>query len=369
MTDDAGQHANQTLDPKAMARFGFNLWSYKMGEQVALMIHLGDRLGIYQAMDEAARNGVGPQSSQELADTMGLNERFLREWLLGQAAARLLDRTEDGRFEMTPIQAAFLADEEGSLSFAVGAFRGGTDPDHVDALVESFRTGIGVTYEQQGTAAAAGLARMTGPWSRLALTSVILPALDGVTDKLEAGATVIDVGCGAGVTLATIAAAYPDTTCIGYDPSSSALALARERVSEAGLDNVRFVEAPAEALPPGTGADLVICFDCLHDMPFPDQAAEAIRATIADDGTWLIKDIRSTGSFESDVKNPLLAMFYGFSVASCLQSAMSEPGSMGLGTLGLHPERAEELVRAAGFGSFVTHDLDDAANLYYEVRV
>jgi hypothetical protein len=88
-----------------------------------------------------------------------------------------------------------------------------------------------------------------------------------------------------------------------------------------------------------------------------------------DDGTWLIKDIRSTGSFESDRRNPLLAMFYGFSVTSCLQSAMSEPGGMGLGTLGLHPERAEQLVREAGFASFKTHDFDDAANLYYEVRV
>jgi SAM-dependent methyltransferase len=357
------------LDPKAMRRFGFTLWSFKMGEQVSLMVHLGDRLGIYQALQRAADDGTGPQTSEELASSIGLNERFLREWLMGQAAAGLIERTDDGRFSLSPVQAAFLADEEGSLSFALGAFRGGTDPAHVDALVESFQTGIGVTYEQQGTAAAAGLARMTGPWSRLALTSVILPALDGVVEKLEAGATVIDVGCGAGVTLATIGAAYPDSTCIGYDPSSTALKLARETIAEAGLDNVSFVEAGAENLPPDMGADLVICFDCLHDMPFPDRAAAAIRSTIATDGTWLIKDIRSTGSFEQDRKNPLLPMFYGFSVASCLQSAMSEPGAMGLGTLGLYPDRAEELVREAGFGSFVTHDLDDAANLYYEVRV
>ncbi|MCP3992155.1 MAG: methyltransferase domain-containing protein [Actinomycetia bacterium] len=352
------------LDMKEMKRFGFALWSYKMGEQVALMIHLGDRLGAYKAMQ-----GAGPQTSVELAAILGLNERMLREWLMGQAAARLINRHDDGRFELSPVQAAFLADEAGSISFAAGAFRGGIDPTTVDALASSFRTGIGVTYEQQGTAAAAGLARMTGPWSRLALTSAILPALDGVVEKLEAGATVIDIGCGAGVTLATIGATFPNSTCTGYDPSSSALALAREHVADAGLDNVSFVEAPAEVLPPDLDADLVICFDCLHDMPFPDRAASAIRSTIADDGTWLIKDIRSTGSFEQDSKNPLLAMFYGFSVASCLQSAMSEPGGMGLGTLGLHPQRAEELVREAGFNSFITHDLDDAANLYYEVKV
>lgn len=352
------------IDQDALKQFSFAVWSYKMGEQVSLMIHLGDALGLYQAL-----SGRGPVTSKEVAEATNLDERLVQEWLLGQAAAKLLDRHEDGRFELTAVGAAVLADEDGSLSFAAGAFRGGTAPSHVDALVESFRTGIGVSYEQQGTAAAAGLARMTGPWSRLALTSVILPALDGVVKKLEAGAKVIDVGCGAGVTIATIAEAYPNSTCIGYDPSAVAIGLANERAKEQGLTNASFVEAPGEALPADGDADLVLCFDCLHDMPRPDLAAAAIRSAMADDGTLLVKDIRSTGDFNKDRRNPLLAMFYGFSVASCLQSALSEPGGLGLGTLGLHPKRLEELVTEAGFGSVVQHNLDDAANLYYEVRI
>ncbi len=352
------------LDTDALKKLSFTVWTYKMGEQVALMIHLGDRLGLYRALQ-----GAGPVTSDQLADRADLDERFVREWLLGQAAAKLVDRHEDGRFELTDVQAAVLADEDGSLSFAAGAFRGGTDPANVDALVESFRTGNGVTYEQQGTAAAAGLARMTGPWSRLALTSVIIPALDGVEAKLEAGATVIDVGCGGGVTATTLATAFPASRCIGYDPSTIAIELATERASTAGIDNAEFVAAPAEQLPRDGSADLILCFDCLHDMPRPDLALEAIRASLADDGTLLIKDIRSTGDFDKDRRNPLLAMFYGFSVASCLQSARSEPDGMGLGTLGLYPERMQELVTAAGFASFTQHDLDDAANLYYEARV
>ena len=351
------------MNQDELKQFAFTVWSYKMGEQVSLMIHLGDRLGLYGAMA-----GAGALTSDELAERTDLDERFVREWLLGQAAARLVDRHDDGRFELTEIQGAVLADEDSSISFAAGAFRGGTEPSHVDAIVDSFRTGLGVTYEQQGTAAAAGLARMTGPWSRLALTSVILPVLDGVIAKLEAGATVIDVGCGAGVTATTIAAAYPSTTCIGYDPSTVAIELATQRAADAGLDNARFVEAGAADLPSDGAADLVLCFDCLHDMPRPDLAVEAIRRTMADDGTLLVKDIRSTGDFDKDRRNPLLAMFYGFSVASCLQSAMSEPGGMGLGTLGLHPDRMQELMTEAGFGSFVQHNLDDAANLYYEIR-
>ena len=210
---------------------------------------------------------------------------------------------------------------------------------------------------------------MTGPWSRLALTSTVLPALDGVVAKLDAGASVVDVGCGGGVMLTTLAQAFPNSQCIGYDPSETAINIARSRAADMGLNNCEFVVAGGEDLPASSGYDLVITFDCMHDMAFPNRTASAIRNAIASDGTWLLKDIRSTGDFKRDSRNPLLAMFYGFSVASCLQSAMSEPGGAGLGTLGLHAGAAQALTETAGFGRFITHDLDDAANLYYEVRV
>jgi len=352
------------LDTDAVKMFGFKVWTYKMGEQVSLMVHLGDRLGIYKTMASS-----GPMSSTDVAAAAELHERFVREWLLGQAAAGLIERHDDGTFELTDVQAAVLADEENSLAFAGGAFRGGVDHDVLERIADSFRTGIGLTYEQQGPNAAAGLARMTGPWSRLALTSTVLPALDGIVDKLEAGATVCDIGCGGGVMLTTLAEAFPNSRCVGVDPSAAAISLARERAAEMGLTNIEFVEASGEDIEAGSDYDLVITFDCMHDMAFPDRTAAAIRNAIAADGTWLLKDIRSTGDFDKDMRNPLLAMFYGFSIASCLQSAMSEPGGMGLGTLGLHAKAAQELTEAAGFTRFETHDLDDAANLYYEVRV
>ncbi|MEM7095740.1 MAG: class I SAM-dependent methyltransferase [Actinomycetota bacterium] len=356
--------ATRDIDIDAVKKFGFKVWTYKMGEQVSLMVHIGDRLGLYKTMA-----GAGPLSSDELAVAAELHERFVREWLLGQAAAGLIDRLDDGRFELTAVQAAVLADEDDSLSFAAGAFRGGVEPRVIDRILESFRTGIGLTYEEQGPNAAAGLARMTGPWSRLALTSRVLPALDGVVDKLTAGATVCDIGCGGGVMLNTLAQAFPNSRCVGVDPSGAALDLARRRSDDLGLDNIEFVQAFGADIEAGSDYDLVITFDCMHDMAFPDRTASAIRQAIAPDGTWLLKDIRSSGDFEQDKRNPLLAMFYGFSVASCLQSAMSEPGGMGLGTLGLHADAARELTQQAGFGRFEVHDLEDAANLYYEVRI
>lgn len=360
------------LDPDELKAFSLRVWGYKKGEMVSLMIHLGDRLGLYQAMD-----GAGPLSSAELASRTGLQERWLREWMRGQAAAELLDYhaaksadadEEDGRFELSAYGAAVLADEKDSLAFASGAFTGGTPPDISEKLADAFRTGIGLSYEEMGPNAAHRTERMLGTWIRLALVPQIIPALDGVHEKLAAGAVVADVGCGSGLALIAMAEAYPKSTFVGYDPNSHGIERGRQHVADKGLENVELRVAGGEELPEEPRYDFLLTFDCIHDMPHPSRVINAIRRAIQPDGTWLIKDIRSKPRFEDNLGHPMLAMLYGFSVSACMSSALSEPDGAGLGTLGFNPEVAEKMVREAGFSQFKEHDFHDPANLYYEIR-
>ena len=358
------------LDPDQLKAFSFRVWNYKKGEMVALMIHLGDRLGLYRAMD-----GAGPLTPAELASRTGLQERWILEWLRGQAAAELVDyhpspdgNEKEDRFELSPYGAAVLADEEGSLAFASGAFTGGTPPEIAEKLADAFRTGIGLSYEEMGPNAAHRTERMLGSWIRLALVPQIIPALDGVHEKLEKGAVVADVGCGSGLALIAMAERYPDSTFVGYDPNSHGIERARQMTAEKGLPNIELHTAGGEALPEEPRFDFILTFDCIHDMPHPERVIAAIRRAIRPDGTWLIKDIRSKPRFADNLGHPMLAMFYGFSVSACMSSALSEPDGAGLGTLGFNPEVAEKMVREAGFTRFVEHDFDDPANLYYEVR-
>ncbi|MEZ5551070.1 MAG: class I SAM-dependent methyltransferase [Pseudomonadales bacterium] len=351
------------IDPEELKRYSFSVWSYKQGEMVSLMIHIGDRLGLYKALD-----GAGPVSAAELAERTGLKERWLLEWLRGQAAARLINYIPDDRFELTRVGAAVLADETGSLAFAAGAFAGATPPATVDKLVEAFRTGIGLSYEDLGPNAAHRTERMLGPWTRQELVPNILPALDGVVERLSAGAVAADVGCGGGVALMAMAKAFPNSEFHGYDPSGHAIDRCRAKVAELGLNNVKLFVAGGESLPKKPTYDFLITFDCIHDMTHPAEVIASIRGAMQPDGTWLIKDIRSQSEFKDNLRNPLLAMFYGFSVSACMSSALSEPGGAGLGTLGFNPEVAEKMVKAGGFGRFQLHDFEDPSNLYYEVR-
>ncbi|MCZ6708850.1 MAG: class I SAM-dependent methyltransferase, partial [Gammaproteobacteria bacterium] len=279
--------AEVDVDSDQVKQFSFSVWSYKQGEMVSLMIHIGDRLGLYTAMD-----GIGCVTAAELAERTGLKERWLLEWLRGQAAARLLDYHDGDRFELTPVGAAVLADEEGSLAFATGAFSGQTAPETVDKLVDAFRTGIGLSYEDLGPNAAHRTERMLGPWVRQALVPQIIPALDGVMTKLERGATVADVGCGGGLAVAAMAQAFPNSEFHGYDLSAHAVERLRAKIDKQGLSNLKAFVASGEELPGEPTYDFVITFDCIHDMTRPAAVIAAIRKALRPDGTWLIKDIR-----------------------------------------------------------------------------
>ena len=115
-----------------------------------------------------------------------------------------------------------------------------------------------------------------------------IPALDGVEDKLRAGAKVADIGCGLGASTILLAQEYPNSSFAGSDYHDKSIELARKRAAGAGVANrVSFEVASAQTFS-GTGYDLAATFDCLHDMGDPLGAARHIRQALAPDGTWLV---------------------------------------------------------------------------------
>ncbi len=338
--------------------------AYLSGAMESGMIYLGDRLGLYQALA-----GAGPMTSEELAQKTGLHERWLREWLQGQATAKLLDYPGDGRFELSAEAALVLADEN-SPAFVAGGFCSLPQQMAVlERLPESFKTGLGLPYDAFGSEGARQIERMAAPWLRAHLVPRILPLLDGVVSKLEAGGKVVDVGCGTVAALIEMAKVYPRSDFHGYDISQPALERAEENRAQAGVRNVTFHDASRDPLPEDHSIDFVTTFDCLHDMAHPSQVIHNIMQAIKPDGNWLIADINTLPSFEENMaQNPLASMWYGFSVLCCMSSAMSEPNSEGLGTLGFTEPVAQKMVQKAGFMRFKRLEVNNLANAYYEVR-
>jgi SAM-dependent methyltransferase len=235
-------------------------------------------------------------------------------------------------------------------------------------MPESFRTGIGHNYDSHGPDGAVGIERSFEPWNNANLIPLVLPAV-GVVDTLRAGATVADVGSGAGGAVLRMAAEFPNSTFVGYDISQYALARANERLSASGLTNAHFADPRSEPLPSNNSLDFVCTFDCIHDMTHPLTVMQSIRAALRPNGNWLLVDIKAHDGFAMNAeKNPMASLMYGISVLSCMSSALSTPDGAGLGTLGLSEMTAENMARAAGFTQFNRLDIDHSINAFYLIR-
>src|SRR5215212_3855509 len=249
----------------------------------ALGAILGDRLGLYRALWS-----VMPALPEGVAREAGVGERYVREWLAAQAAGVYVTYDpESERFSLTEEQAFVLADPNGMQAAAAFIIPVSTAAS-IDKITEAVRTGEGFPWHAHDPGLFEGTERFFRPGYVANLVSSWIPALDGVEDKLRAGAKVADVGCGHGSSTLLLAAAYPASEIIGFDYHAPSIEQARKRAVDAGLaDRVSFEVASAADFP-GEGYDLVAIFDALHDMPDPHSAARHVRETLADDGTFLL---------------------------------------------------------------------------------
>jgi SAM-dependent methyltransferase len=321
---------------------------------------IGHRLGLYQALAEA------PGTADDLARRTSCDPRYITEWLRGQAAGGYVEYdAEADSYSMTEEQAFILAEPDtavyapGAYVLALGSLSA------IDRVVDAFRTGGGMGWHEHDEEVFVGCEGFFRPGYVANLVSSWIPALDGVAEKLTAGAKVADVGCGLGASTILLAETYPNAELLGCDYHEGSIELARKRAADAGVaDRIRFDVASAQDFT-GSGYDLVTTFDCLHDMGDPVGAAKHIRRSLADDGTWLIVE-PAAGDSVSDNLNPVGRVYYGFSTFLCVPNALSQPGGYSLGAqAGEGPIAA--LAAEAGFTRF-RRATETPFNIVYEAR-
>jgi SAM-dependent methyltransferase len=338
--------APAALDPAKLEAFVFRAVDEVGATLNAALVVMGDKLGLYKAMA-----GAGPLDPAEIARRADVSERYTREWLNAQAAGGFVEYDPaSGRYTLPPEQAVALTDAS-SPAYLAGFFQiaVGSVLDS-PRITEAARTGEGIGWHDHVHDVHEGCERFFRPGYNANLVSVWLPALDGVVEKLEQGASVADVGCGHGSSTILMAQAYPNSTFVGSDYHEGGIATARERAKEAGVaDRVRFEVASAAGYG-GQDYDLVTMFDCLHDMGDPAGAARHVHETLAADGTWLIVE-PNAGDRVEDNLNPVGRAYYGFSTLLCTPASLSQEVGLALGAQA-GEARIRDVVTSGGFGRF-----------------
>ncbi|WP_394618496.1 class I SAM-dependent methyltransferase [Lentzea sp. JNUCC 0626] len=312
----------------------------------AALVVMGDKLGYYRAMADGE-----PVSASELADRTGTAEPYAREWLNAQAAGAYVTYDPVTSKYVLPIEHAVALTVEDSPAFLPGMFQIALGTVHdAGRVLDAARSGSGVGWHEHNTDVHVGCERFFRPNYAANLIDGWLPALDGVTDKLRAGARVADVGCGHGASTILMAQAFPQSTFVGSDYHPESIRTARDRAEAAGVsDRVTFEVASAKDFT-GTGYDLVTMFDCLHDMGDPVGAAQHVRDAVAPDGTWMIVEPMAGDRVEDNL-NPVGRTYYGFSTLLCTPASLSQDVGLALGTQA-GPARLRDVAVAGGFTRF-----------------
>src|SRR3954470_6958009 len=227
----------QPLDMDKLQSFVFRAVDEVGATLNAALVVMGDKLGLYRAMA-----GPAPLTPADLAGRTNTAERYVREWLNAQAAGGyVVYEADSGRYTLPPEQAAALTDEDspaylpGFFQLALGSV---TDSPRI---VEAARDGHGIGWHDHVDDVHEGCERFFRPGYNANLVPSWLPALDGVVEKLERGASVADIGCGHGSSTILMAQAFPNSAFMGSDIHEGSIETARKRAEGAGVaDRVTF---------------------------------------------------------------------------------------------------------------------------------
>jgi len=306
------------------------------------MAYIGDQTGVYRALEK-----MGACTHTELAEATGLNERYLLEWLSANAAFGYVDYdTEQDKFTLNPEQAALFS-HEGDPTCMQGFFQAVISQIAThETAVDVFKTGRGRPWGEHDTCCYCGTDRFFRPGYVANLIDNWIPALEGVEERLKAGAKIGDIGCGHGSSSNLMAESYPNSTVFGFDFHSPSVEIAKRKAADADLSNVNYQLSSAQDFP-GKDFDLICIFDALHDMGDPVGAARHIREALKPGGTFMLVEPMAGDSLAENL-NVLSGIFYSFSTTICVPTSKSQEVGLGLGAQA-GEARLTEVLKEAGF--------------------
>src|SRR5918993_4992090 len=309
---------------------------------LALMASIGHRTGLFDAMA-----GMSPSSSEQIASAANLNERYVREWLGAMTVGGIVEHVpQDATYYLPTEHSSFLTRAASPNNIAAFTQFISVLGSVEDGMVESFKEGGGLPYSAYPRFHEV-MAEASDQAVVAALTDHILPLVPGLTERLEDGIDVLEVGCGSGRALHLLARAFPNSRFVGYDFSEEVIARARAEAQEHGTINVSSEVKNAAALGEEARYDLITTFDAIHDQADPTAVLKGIAGTLKDDGVYLMQDNAGSSHVHKNMDHPIGPYLYTVSTMHCMTVSLAQGGE-GLGTM-WGEEKAREMLGEASF--------------------
>jgi 2-polyprenyl-3-methyl-5-hydroxy-6-metoxy-1,4-benzoquinol methylase len=352
----------QRFDSERATAFASRLLGALNDGALCLMVSIGHRTGLFDAMSH-----LNAATSAEIAAAAGLNERYVREWLGAMTTSRVVEIDPATKRYTLP------AEHAGSLTRAAAADNMAVFAQYIGELgsvesdiVQCFHHGGGVPYGKFARFHEV-MAEDSGQSVMSSLETHILPLVPNLTERLEAGIRVLDLGCGRGRILHRLATLYPRSRFVGIDLSEDAIEYARRHATQlANLEYRALDLSDFDRTAEPEAFDVVTTFDAIHDQAQPENVLRGIHRTLRGDGTYLMQDISGTSHVHRDIEHPLGTLLYTVSCMHCMTVSLAQGGE-GLGAM-WGEEKTREYLARAGFRRVTKKRLaHDVQNNWYVV--
>lgn len=355
---DRGKDQAMEPNPERIEAFAGHLIDCYGKGLVTFMIDVADRTGMLEALAQH------PATSAELAARTGLNERYVRECLSALATGGIVEYEGGTQTFTLPLEHAVCLTGHTATNMAPLSRLNTLLGRHLDGIENAFRRGGGVSYEEFKP-------EFTGLMDRLGratydqhLIQTFLPLGGDLTERLTAGITAADIGCGTGHTTTLLARAFSNSTFTGYDFSVDAIEAARKEASEYGLTNVAFEVLDVTHYAPAQPVDAIFAFDAIHDQAKPAVVLRRIADALKPGGVFFMLDVYSSSNLEDNIGNPMAPLIYGISALHCMTVSLAQGGD-GLGAAWGH-QTATRMLAEAGLTGIEVHEVpDDPFNVVF----
>lgn len=330
------------------------------GGVLTKLIDIGYQTGLFEA------SKGGPATSEELSERASLRERYVREWLGAMASSGIYAYDPDTQRYTLPEEHAVALTGESASNLCPNSRMINHFGTHLPQLVRCFRAGGGIPYAAYRPVFTQCMDDM---WRRIFdqhLVGAFIGAVPGVSEALQQGIRVLDIGCGTGHAMNILARDFPRSTFLGYDIAEDAIATAEAEAKGMGLTNSTFATMDVAHLPGGGKFDLITAFDAIHDQVAPDAVLDGVSKAMTPRGTFLMIDFKFSSRVEENIGNPFAPLYYGISLMHCMPVSLALGGA-GLGTV-WGEQTARRMLQEAGFGSVEILDTPRPQNCIYVCR-
>ncbi|MFC1834751.1 class I SAM-dependent methyltransferase [Thermodesulfobacteriota bacterium] len=352
----------QQLDQEKAEAFADGMVNVLNNACLALMLSIGHRTELFDKMAN-----LSWATSEKIAETASLNERYVREWLASMVVGRVVEYDPAGKTYRLPAEhAAFLTRAATPDNLAVFMQYVAVMGNVEDDIVDCFRNGGGVPYSGFPRFHEV-MAEDSGQSVLPAIVDHILPLAPGLVEAMKTGIDVLDLGCGSGRAINLMAKAFPNSRFTGYDISDEALAAGRAEAERMGLSNADFTIQDVTIMDDEARYDLITAFDAIHDQAAPATVLSNIVTALRSGGVFLMQDLAGSSHLENNLEHPIAQFLYTISTMHCMTVSLAQDGA-GLGTL-WGEELAQRMLAEAGFSDVSVQRLaHDIQNSYYICR-